>query len=778
MDKLNNVIYADTAAKIFEEAFLLGSGCLGATVYGKAKNEEISLNHDTLWSGYPKNKNRVGAYKHLPEIRALIDEKKLDEAKDLIHSELLSDFADAYQPAGKLLISFDGLQESENTERFLLLDKGIVETNVSQAGISISTNHFCSYKRDVLVTRITSDKSTDASVSLNSEHPFKIEEGNGVISLLANAPLIAEPSYFPCDNPITYEKDGQKGMAFAISTCAVTQDGGIVVEDGKILLKGFKQAVIITRVETGYNGYDKLPQCDPAPLRIKAEEQVLSLLATEYNSLYDEQVIAFGELYNRTSLSLGENPKSELPLVKRLEAIQSNPNSEESSRDYPALCELLFNFGRYLLIASSKKGTQAANLQGIWNEETRPPWSSNYTININTQMNYWAAESTGLHECHFPLLQLIKELSVTGAKTAREQYNMRGWVAHHNTDLWRQSNAVGRREGGPVVYGYWPMGGAWLCLHLYDMWQYSKDDSLLAEIYPIIKGASEFVLDFLCTDGEGRIVTSPSTSPENPFIYNGNSFPAYKMCTMDIAIIKQLFEDTEKLAKALGVDVEFQTELISTREKMPGYRIAGDGRLAEWLEDFGETDVHHRHVSHLLGLYPGKTIKSKELREACKQSLIMRGDDGTGWSLAWKACLWATLYDGDGAYRLTKRMLNLVDKNDKTAMKGGGVYPNLLCAHPPFQIDGNFGITAAIASFFLQSDNKELRVLPALPSELKKGSVKGLSAYGGLTVSIDWEDEKAKTVVISAKEDADFILYLNGNEKNVSIKKGEKISIN
>lgn len=750
-----HLLYKKPAAK-WTEALPLGNGRLGAMVFGGVETELLQLNEDTLYSGGPKDHSTPNASDFLPEIRQLIDEQRYVEA-DKLCKETMGPYTQSYLPFGDLTIQFHHGGTATEYERRLDLDDAVVTTSYKIGQIQYRRTSFISFPDQTLVLRIEASRPEALSFTARLSSPLKHKTAtdNGRHVLIGQCPSHTDPSYYRTDNPFVY---GEQAMQFEGRLAVTVEKGKTYTDHDGLHVEAATSATLVFSAATSFNGYNRHPFKEgkaPSPI---AEAYLSEALAKSYDELYQRHTDDYRPLFNRVQLHLGDSDlPTDLPTDTRV--------AEYGAQD-PRMVELLFQFGRYLLIASSRPGSQAANLQGIWNKETRPPWCSNYTLNINVEMNYWLAETCNLADCHIPMLDYISNLASNGTVIAKENYGLNGWVAHHNSDIWAQAAPVGAYgQHGDPVWASWFMGAPWLCSHLWEHYAFGGDKVFLRDkAYPVMKEAAIFCLEWLIEDDNGYLVTSPSTSPEHRFIGpDGNRAAVSKATTMDMALIRDLFTNCIAASEVLEVDENFRNELGAARKRLLPYQIGKYGQLQEWSCDFEDENVNHRHVSHLFGVYPGADLMENTSEsetdkwqksawfQAARTSLERRGDEGTGWSLAWKLNLWARFGDGNRAHRLIGNLLRLVH-SDEGSVVGGGVYPNLFDAHPPFQIDGNFGYSAGVAEMLLQSYNDVIRLLPALPDAWHTGEVKGLRARGGYEIGMTWRDGVIETVDVTSQQ--------------------------
>lgn len=725
-------------AKNWNEALPLGNGRIGAMLFGGASIEHIDLNEDTLWSGRPSvsKQNCVETYKTARELTLNGEPEK---AEKLLEKEFGDYLVQMYLPLGSIDLKMRLNGEISDYSRELRLDKAVLKTSFVSKGIKYTRTAFISPVSQIMVIKTEADKPNSVSFDAELHGALKCRGflKNKTAYIEGNAPVCEAPfGSTTCheESKIYSNSDSEKGIPY-LAAMTVIADGTEVTEKENLLsVENADSATVIFAVRTGFKDYKTDPVLSGKDYRAELYEDLKKAGTVTFEELLNACVTEHRRLYDRTELVLPESKNSSLPTDERLK-LKAKGEEDQS------LYALLFHFGRYLTVCASRKGTQPMNLQGIWNKELIPPWSSNYTLNINTEMNYWPTLNAGLEECYEPLIEMIKEMAVLGKKTAESYYNAKGWVSHHASDIWRVTHPTTNRINNCCQWGYWPMSSGWLTKMLFDYYVHTEDLEFLKEIYPVLKGSADFYKSML-TEINGNFVLCPSTSPENRYMTGSD-----ESCSLDIttAMTTEIIRDVLNIADIASKKLEkSHTDYLEFAKKLPEFKIDSDGGLSEWYTEHEKWDIHHRHVSHLYALFPSNQItdETPKLEEACKRTLEQRGDGGTGWSLAWKINLWARLKDGEHALKLLDNQLTPIDSEINTPDCMGGSYPNLFCAHPPFQIDGNFGACNGIMMMLAQYNNGKLELLPALPKSWKDGALYGYHANGGKVIDIVWKDGK------------------------------------
>ncbi len=776
----DNILWYNRPAEHFEEALVLGNGKTGATVFGGFRSDRIFLNDATLWSGGPVDTTASPDVSHLvQQVREALAREDYKTAEQ-INRKIEGKFSESFAPLGTLYIEQEQEGNAADYYRELDISKAIAKVRYKLDGVTYTREYFVSNPDKIMIIKLSASKpgALNFRVRFTSLLKYATSAKGDILQAHGYAPYHAYPNYMGrVTEPIRF--DEAKGTRFSTGIRVKNKGGRVSVSDTSISVSKAKEAVLYISMATSFNGFEKDPVKNGLDSKKLADDQLNTACQKTYEVIKDRHLEDFQRFFHRVKLELNGSATPNLPTDERLKryAEGATDNSLEA---------LYFQYGRYLLISCSRTEGVPANLQGIWNPYIRPPWSCNYTMNINAEENYWLAECANLPEMHKPFLTFLERLAVTGKHTAKAYYGVdKGWAAGHNSDIWATSNPVGDYGKLSPRSPCWNMGGAWAVTHLWEHYLFSGDRKFLEEkAYPLMKGAAEFCLAWMVRDKDGYLITSPSTSPEAHYV-NADGFrgATFYGGSADIAMIRECLDQTIKASALLNVDAGFRDSMKTSLKQLLPYRIGKKGNLQEWYYDWDDEEPQHRHQSHLYGLYPGHQItpgKTPELAQAARRTLEIKGDQTTGWSKGWRINLWARLKDGNRTYKMYRELLTYVEPDGAKRTNysgGGGTYPNLLDAHPPFQIDGNFGGAAGVVEMLVQSDDEGVYLLPALPDAWRSGTVTGICTRGGFEISMKWESGALVSVDVLPKVGGKCSLHYKDRSAEFETEKGRKLSL-
>ena len=773
-------LHYNAPATSFQEAMVIGNGSIGASVYGGYAINRFSLNDITLWTGEPeKEQTGINAWKHLPELREALFNEDYKTA-DQLSRKIQGHYSQRYQPLGNLYIEYKGHEEVSAYKRWLDISDATVHDSYMLEGGLFTTDCFVSAPDSVMVICLKSEAPIEAVVRMDSQQPHTVSSNGKEVTVDGYTAYLSYPTnHVPAGEPdIKY--DPERGIHFRTIAHVEAADGTVSANpDGSLTLSGCHNVTILVTDVTSFNGFDKDPVKEGRDYKADVRARIDAAAAKTAQQMLASHVADYKSYFDRVSLNLGTTP----------DEIVSLPTDEQLARygvdaDFnPELETLYFQFGRYLLISCSRTRGIPANLQGLWNESVAPPWNSNYTVNINLEENYWPAGPAALADLEdLALFSFLENVSKNGKASSRDFYGIeRGWSLAHNSDVWAMSNPVGAGTGDPR-WANWNMGGAWLSTHIWENYLFTNDKEQLKKNWEVLKGAAEFCLDWL-VEKDGELITAPSSSPENAYVTDtGYSGATLYGGTADLAIIRECLTDAALASKVLGRDCRFRREVRRTLKKLHPYKIGSQGQLLEWFHDWKDKDPQHRHQSHMIGLYPGHQItpeSTPELAAASVRSLEIKGDRSTGWSTGWRINLWARLKNAQKAYLIYRNLLTYVTSSGTNMSNGGGTYANLLDAHPPFQIDGNFGGCAGVMEMLVQSSPECIELLPAVPQQWKSGSVKGIRARGGLSIDMEWADGKVTSLSVTnvSPRKTKTAIICNGASTKVKVRSGQTLRV-